>query len=92
MNSFNTCCFIGHREINETDKLKAKLKKIIEELIVNKKVDTFLLGSRSEFNDLCQKKPYKKITPPILYNKGGGIGEKIIYDGCNDTYGGKCSI
>ena len=53
MNSFNTCCFIGHREINETDKLKAKLKKIIEELIVNKKVDTFLFGSKSKFNDLC---------------------------------------
>ena len=53
MNSFNTCCFIGHREINETDKLKAKLKKIIEELIVNKKVDTFLFGSKSRFDSLC---------------------------------------
>ena len=53
MNSFNTCCFIGHREINETDKLKARLNKIIEELIVNKKVDTFLFGSKSRFDSLC---------------------------------------
>ena len=49
----NTCCFIGHRTINETEELKSKLKGIIEKLIVEKQVDTFLFGSKSRFNDLC---------------------------------------
>ena len=48
-----TCCFFGHRKINETEKLKSKLIELIEKLITEKKVDTFLLGSKSRFNDLC---------------------------------------
>lgn len=49
----NTCCFFGHRTINETEELKSKLIEIIEKLIVDEKVDTFLFGSRSDFDDLC---------------------------------------
>ena len=49
----NTCCFIGHREITETKELKTKLEIIIEKLIVENSVDTFLFGSKSRFNDLC---------------------------------------
>ena len=48
-----TCCFFGHRTINETEELKAKLIEIIEKLIVEKQVDTFLFGSKSRFNSLC---------------------------------------
>jgi len=48
-----TCSFIGHRKIELTDKLKQKLKVVIEDLIVNQNVLTFLFGSRSEFNTLC---------------------------------------
>ncbi len=48
-----TCCFIGHRKINETEDLKIRLWDLIEDLIINKNVTTFLLGSKSEFNDLC---------------------------------------
>ena len=48
-----TCCFFGHREINETEELKSKLIEIIEKLIVDEKVDTFLFGSKSQFNSLC---------------------------------------
>ena len=51
----NTCCFFGHRTINETEELKSKLIKIIEKLIVDEKVDTFLFGSKSRFNSLCQE-------------------------------------
>jgi len=36
----NTCCFFGHRTINETEELKAKLYKTIESLVVNENVDT----------------------------------------------------
>ena len=49
----NTACFFGHRTINETEELKAKLTEIIERLIVDKYVDTFLFGSKSQFNSLC---------------------------------------
>ena len=49
----NTCCFFGHRTINETEELKSKLIEIIEKLIVENSVDTFLFGSKSRFNSLC---------------------------------------
>lgn len=49
----NTACFFGHRKINETEELKSKLKEIIEKLIFEKQVDTFLFGSKSRFNSLC---------------------------------------
>ena len=54
----NVCCVFGHRTINETDELKSKLNKIIEKLIVDENVDTFLFGSKSRFNDLC----YETVT------------------------------
>ena len=50
-----TCCFLGHRNINETEELKLKLIKTIENLIIDDKVDTFLFGSKSSFNSLCHK-------------------------------------
>lgn len=49
----NTCCFFGHRTINETERLRSKLSEIIEKLITDEKVDTFLFGSKSEFDRLC---------------------------------------
>jgi len=48
-----TCCFIGHKEIDETQELKAKLCKEIERLIEDEGVDTFLFGSKSRFDSLC---------------------------------------
>ncbi len=50
-----SCCFFGHRKIGETEKLKINLYQIIEDLIVDEKVDTFFFGSKSEFNRLCLK-------------------------------------
>ena len=49
----NTCCIIGHRTIKETEELKSKIYEIIEKLIVEKHIDTFLFGSKSRFNSLC---------------------------------------
>ena len=50
-----TCCFFGHRTINETDELRERLREIIEKLIIENSVDTFLFGSKSRFNSLCQE-------------------------------------
>ena len=49
----NTCCFLGHREICEEDELKSQIYALVEMLILEKKVDTFLFGSKSRFNSLC---------------------------------------
>ena len=51
----NTACFFGHRNINESEKLRSKLIEIVERLIVQENVDTFLFGSKSRFNSLCHK-------------------------------------
>lgn len=50
-----TCCFFGHRKINLTDELVCNLKKAIETLITENKIDTFLFGSKSDFDKLCLK-------------------------------------
>lgn len=49
----NVCCFFGHREIEENETLVNSLNKVIERLIVEEKVGTFLFGSKSQFNKLC---------------------------------------
>ena len=51
----NTCCFIGHRAIFEDERFELELFDIIENLIVEKNVDTFYFGSKSQFNSLCLK-------------------------------------
>ncbi len=63
-----TCCFIGHRQINETEDLKRRLRDKIEDLIVHKNVNTFLFGSKSRFNDLCYElvTTIKEKYPQIL--------------------------
>ena len=43
-----TCSFFGHRKTEETEKLKCKLFEIIENLIVEQKVDTFLFGRKAD--------------------------------------------
>ena len=50
-----TCCFFGHRNIETTDEMINRLKKTVEDLIKNKNVDTFLFGSKSQFDKLCLK-------------------------------------
>lgn len=51
--AFKTCCFIGHREIEETEELREAVRELVELLISEQGVDTFLFGSRSQFNSLC---------------------------------------
>jgi len=53
MNRKYTCCFFGHRKINKTPELVERLTTTIKELIENREVNTFLFGSKSEFNSLC---------------------------------------
>ena len=47
------CCFIGHRKIEESGGVIERATQVIKDLIVHKGVNTFLFGSRSEFDDVC---------------------------------------
>ena len=51
----NFCCFIGHRRIENNKDLRQKLNQLIEKLIVEENVTTFLFGSKSQFDDLCHE-------------------------------------
>ncbi len=53
MNERHTCCVFGHKTIAETEELNTRLYNIIEKMILNENVDTFLFGSKSRFNDFC---------------------------------------
>ena len=60
-------CFIGHRTITVTDELCERIRTTVLDLIDNQAVDTFLFGSRSQFDELCLKivTEIKEIRPHI---------------------------
>lgn len=91
----NTCCFIGHREINVTDELKEKLRVVIECLIVDENIDKFLFGSKSQFGDLCYdivtkiKKEYPHIKRIFVRAEYPYIDESYkayLLENYEDTY------
>ena len=91
----NTCCFIGHRTINETEELKTKLKETIEKLIVENSVDRFLFGSKSRFNSLClelvtelkEKYPHiKRIYVRSMYPYIDEDYKNYLLEGYEETY------
>ena len=91
----NTCCFFGHRTINETEELKSKLNEVIEKLILENSVDTFLFGSKSRFNSLCQetvtklkeKYPYiKRIYVRAEYPHISEQYKNYLLESYEDTY------
>ncbi len=91
----HTCCFFGHRTIDETEKLKLKINEIIEKLIVEKQVDTFLFGSKSRFNSLClelvtkikEKYPHiKRIYVRAEYPYINAQYKNYLLENYEDTY------
>lgn len=91
----NICCFFGHRTINETEELKSTLNKIIEKLIVDENVDTFLFGSKSRFNSLCielvteikEKYPHiKRVYVRAEYPYISEHYKKYLLESYEDTY------
>ena len=50
-----SCSFFGHRNTDLTENEEQKLQELIENLILNEKVDRFLFGSRSNFDYICHK-------------------------------------
>lgn len=90
-----TCCVFGHRKIAEKEKLEKRLAEIFENLIVNENVDTFLLGSRSQFDDLCcevlaiKKEKYPHIQRVYVRGEFPYISERYenyLLEKCERTY------
>lgn len=57
INLEKSVCFIGHRKIEDTPKLRAHLESVILNLIENGAIN-FIFGDNSEFDSLC----YKTVT------------------------------
>lgn len=53
----HSVCFIGHRKIEDTQKLRERLRKIVSGLITEGTVN-FIFGDHSAFNRLC----YEAVT------------------------------
>lgn len=91
----NVCCFFGHRTITETNELKDRLSAVIERLITTEKIDTFLFGSKSRFNDLCyelvtkSKELYPHVKRIYVRAEFPSISEEYkayLLNGYEDTY------
>lgn len=48
------CCVFGHRKLTDISNLEIRLQETMERLILYRNVDTFLLGSKSDFDLLCR--------------------------------------
>lgn len=90
-----TCCFFGHRKISGADSLKLKIYEIMEYLIVHSNVDTFLMGSKSDFDSLCRnvvaelKEKYTHIKRIYVRAENPYINEeyeKYLLEICDETY------
>ena len=46
-------CFIGHRDVPDTEDLREKIRITVERLITEEGVTYFLFGSRSDFDSIC---------------------------------------
>ena len=47
-----TVCFIGHRNVPDTEEIREKIRKTVEPLIKDGAI-YFLFGTRSNFNNIC---------------------------------------
>lgn len=95
MEEKKVCCFFGHRKISGTEKLEHKLHQTIERLVLENKTDTFLFGSKSEFNSLCRnvvdklKEKYPHIKRVYVRAEFPEINEdyeKYLLENYEETY------
>lgn len=74
--------FIGHRKIDITEELKERVEETVTALI-DEGADTFLFGSRSQFDDLC----YEVVTE--IKNRYPNIRRVFVraeYEYISDVY------
>ena len=90
-----TVAFIGHRKVQDKEELVERIYDALTDLIENEGADTFLFGSRSNFNDLCFMvvTEMKKIYPHIRrvyvradYEKVSKLYEDCLLANYEETY------
>ena len=90
-----TTCFIGHRKIIETQELRDRLYKVVENLITENGVNVFLFGSKSQFNSISyetvsllkEKYPHvKRIYARAEYPIISEDYEKYLLESFEETY------
>ncbi len=102
-----TCCFLGHRKVENADRLEQIIYEKSEQLITKENIYTFLFGSKSKFDDLCYKviSNLKEIYPHIKrvyvraeYSEISEDYKNYLLEFYEDTYfpekivgAGKCS-
>ncbi len=82
METYKTCCFIGHRNIVITEELKKEIYGFLESLILNDNVKVFLFGSKSKFNYLCHciVTELKEKYPDIKRVGYACLSERFIFE------------
>lgn len=90
-----TCCFIGHRDFTSPVGLRSALKARIKKWITQENVDTFLFGSKSDFDDFCldlvseikQDYPHiKRVYVRSLYPEVDGFYLSYLLTLYDETY------
>ena len=93
-----TCTFFGHSDIFED--IGVRLETVIRELITQKGVDKFYIGTHGSFDNLCFKKleklaseydfDYKKVLAKIPGKRAEGdridYSKTIVPDGIENAY------
>lgn len=75
--------FIGHRNIEDKNRVYKNIVVLMRELIMCQAAEEFLFGSRSDFNSLCVKAakelkaefPHKGKVSPIKHTKNVSFSE-----------------
>ena len=87
--------FIGHRRIQNRSGVSKRIREIVLYLIEYRNVDTFLFGSRSDFDELCleavleikkKKTPIKRIYVRAAYPHIDEIFFAYFYRFFDSTY------
>ncbi len=90
-----SCCFIGHRKVQDKEPVFSAVKKVIETLITEQDVRVFYFGSRSEFDDLALKavtelkETYQDIKRVYVRSAFAHISEsytKYLLESYEETY------
>lgn len=89
-----SCCFIGHRKVDEIDKVRDRLKAVVVELLAQG-TNTFYFGSRSQFDDLAWetvselKEEYpnvKRVYVRSMYAELSGYYKKYLLESYEETF------
>ncbi len=90
-----SCCFIGHRKVQDKDLVFSAVKQVIESLITEQEIRVFHFGSRSEFDDVAWEavtelmKTYQDIKRIYIRSAYAHISEsytKYLLESYEETY------